>query len=737
MRTPATRLALVAALVLAAPTAARAAEKPQEAKLLATLQDPDAELKDKSDACRLLARVGTKDAVPVLAGLLGEEKLSHMARYALEPIPDPAVDEALRAALGKLEGRHLIGVIASVGVREDAKAVPALAKYLSASEAGVAEAAARALGSIGTEAAADALEAALPRAPADSRVAFCEGLFRCAEALRADAQTERARALYDRLRQTRDAPHQVRAGALRGAVLVRGEEGLPLLLEALRGDDWTQVAAAARTAMEMPQEEVTEALADELGKLPADKQILVVQTLGTRGEAGAVPALLALAKKGDKAARVAAIRALPMIGHPTAVPVLVELFEDPDDEVAKAARDALAALEGEAVDAALADMLDADDATTRRLAVTMLAQRRADEAPAALMKAAKQDQDESVRVASIRALGELDLRLEQFPALVDLLVAAKSADEIRVLESTLAGLCKRLARPAAGKITIHKAVYGDLPDGKQEDVTRKVAQMVEKGAIAVEATNDNFGDPVHGTRKKLRVDYTVAGTRTTKTVDENETLTLTAGVAPKACLDALCEALPRAPAEPKIALLRVLRSAGGSQALEALRAATEDDEAEVRAAAVATLCGWPTVEALPHVLELARSAESPRTRILALRGAIRLIPMQAVPARQKVASMKDALGLARRDEEKKLALAALGDIPAPEALDLTMAHLGDAGLKEEACLAAVAVAEKILGDQPAQVAQAMGKVIKATANQRLAKQARQLLARARKAAGGK
>ena len=63
--------------------------------------------------------VGTKEAVPVLAALLADEKLAHMARYALEPIPDPAVDEAFRAALGNLKGRRLVGVICSIGVRRD------------------------------------------------------------------------------------------------------------------------------------------------------------------------------------------------------------------------------------------------------------------------------------------------------------------------------------------------------------------------------------------------------------------------------------------------------------------------------------------------------------------------------------------------------------------------------------------------------------------------------------------
>ena len=143
---------------------------------------------EKATACRQLARVATKQAVPTLAALLGDEKLSHMARYAMEAIRDPSVDDALRDALGRLQGRPLQGVIGSLGVRRDAKAVDALAKLLAAAETETAQSAARALGNIGTPEAAKALDAALTGASGANQLAICEGLFRCAEALPAQGQ---------------------------------------------------------------------------------------------------------------------------------------------------------------------------------------------------------------------------------------------------------------------------------------------------------------------------------------------------------------------------------------------------------------------------------------------------------------------------------------------------------------------------------------------------------------------
>ncbi len=115
-----------------------------EAQWLAVLKS-DAPRKDRADACRELARVATKESVPVLAALLADAEFNHMARYALEAIPDPSVDIALRDALGKLNGLQLVGVIGSLGVRHDAGADAALAKFLDNADPVVAQAAARAM----------------------------------------------------------------------------------------------------------------------------------------------------------------------------------------------------------------------------------------------------------------------------------------------------------------------------------------------------------------------------------------------------------------------------------------------------------------------------------------------------------------------------------------------------------------------------------------------------------------
>ncbi|MCL4784942.1 MAG: hypothetical protein KJZ70_18085, partial [Bryobacterales bacterium] len=109
--------------------------------LVAMLKDPKSTLFQKAIACKKLSISGGKDAIPPMAALLSHPQLSCYARFGMEPNPDPSVDDAFRAALPKLSGKLQIGVINSIGVRRDAKAVGALAKLLEHSDTEIAQSA--------------------------------------------------------------------------------------------------------------------------------------------------------------------------------------------------------------------------------------------------------------------------------------------------------------------------------------------------------------------------------------------------------------------------------------------------------------------------------------------------------------------------------------------------------------------------------------------------------------------
>jgi hypothetical protein len=84
-----------------------------------------------------------------------------------------------------------------------------------------------------------------------------------------------------------------------------------------------------------------------------------------------------------------------------------------------------------------------------------------------------------------------------------------------------------LELPAGAKVT--KAVYGNLPEdtGKPIDVTEKLSNLVEAGALTLDINNGLVGeDPFFGKPKECRVDYSLDGVRTSVAVAEGDTLTI-------------------------------------------------------------------------------------------------------------------------------------------------------------------------------------------------------------------
>ena len=153
-----------------------------------------------------------------MAALLNDPHLACYARFGMEPNPDPSVDEAFRAALPKLTGKLQIGVINSIGVRKDAKAVDALKKLLDQSDPEVAQAAAASLGMIGGLQAAQALQAALGRTKVPVFPVVARATLLCAEGLMATRSRTRARVVPGA-----DRDNDAEAGAVgRAAGVERG-----------------------------------------------------------------------------------------------------------------------------------------------------------------------------------------------------------------------------------------------------------------------------------------------------------------------------------------------------------------------------------------------------------------------------------------------------------------------------------------------------------------------------------
>jgi len=619
--------------------------KADEGKLIAVIKLSDTTHKEKVDACRGLALIATEKSIAPLVALLSDEKLSHMARYALETIKDPDVDAAFRVALGELKGMPLVGVIGSIGVRRDAQAVQPLLGILMSSEMpGEAKSMAlRALGQIGTVEAAEALKMSLDHAPAEGLPDVYEGLFRCAERFAGEGNRSKAIDIYDTL-LAQNAAHQVRAGALRGAILTRGKDGVPLLRKHLSSDDYIMFSAACQAALELPGAEVTKALTSGLNGLPDDNKILVIWTLGKRGDPSAIPALSAAANDGEKSVRIAAIRAMPQIGHASAVPALTDLLGATDSEISQAAQEALAAIPGDEADNAIMAMLDSGETAPRLMALELIGRRRMNSSVPALLKAAA-GTDAKVRPAALKRVGELG-RPTEFSPLLDLLMQYEARQDLDAAEQALSAVCAKTGNPGS--------------------YTSRLTSRLSKASPA-----------------------------------------------------------------QKGALLRVLSVVGGTNALNAVREAAKDSNAQVSDAAIRVLCSWKTADAAGDLLALAKDSPNRARKTAALRGYINLVRDESLSIEKKLEICRQAVALIQRNEEKKLLLGALSTVPSADALSMAMSHLDDPATTLEASFAAVAISEKIVGQKRGEVAEAMQKVLKATENRNVRRRARQTLDKAK------
>lgn len=577
-----------------------------QAELLATLQKPDASYEQKAAACRELAHAGDRAAVPVLAAMLADEKLSHMARYALAPIPDPAVDKVLCESLEKLQGRLLAGVIETLGARRYSGAVEPLTGLLRHQEPQVACAAAGALGRIATLPAGKALRSALEQAKGEVLFAVGDGLLTCSDALAAKGDRKNALAFYDALTKV-DMPLPLRLAATRGRILCAGSAGLKLLAQQLNAEDIHFFANAVGVAQEYPDRKIVPVLVEQLGKIPPARLPSLIQVLGKRGDASALPALLGLAKTGEKPVRLAAIAALAEIGKAGAAPALVEVLKDSDPQVARAASASLASLPGAEVDEAIAKLLECDDPALRIKAIDLAGQRKIKGALPVLERLMA-DKDESVRVAAIRNYGVLAGSAE-FPALLDSLMKASNKAEATALEKVLASVCS------------------------------------------------------------LALDR-------------------------EACAASLVEALRKAPPASKPAVLRVLPAAGGQAALAAVRVATGDADPEIRQTGIRVLSEWKTADAVPVLLELAKTAGSENERLLGLRGYLGMAIRPDIPEQVRIDICRQAQSMISRNDERTMLLGAVGSIASAELLGLALPCLDKAESRESAVAAILAIAGK-------------------------------------------
>jgi len=153
--------------------------------------------------------------------------------------------------------------------------------------------------------------------------------------------------------------------------------------------------------------------------------------------------------------------------------------------------------------------------------------------------------------------------------------------------------------------------------------------------------------------------------------------------------------------DSRSALIGLLPACGDPAALKALNAATVGSDTRLRAAAVRALADWPDASGWDAMVAVLHQPVSEAARGLIIRGLVRLAAEEnAHPNAKLTAHYRELLAQAQSDADLRLILGALSGAAYPDALQLALPLLDNAGVHAEAVVAVKKIAEAIKANDP-------------------------------------
>ena len=418
-----------------------------------------------------------------------------------------------------------------------------------------------------------------------------------------------------------------------------------------------------------------------------------------------------------------------------AVKMVLDILKSGDQDMQAVAIAMVKDMPGAEVTKALAAELPGLSPTSQVQLLSALGDRGDAAARPAVVTAAKSE-DEPVRIAALRALGQLG-----DDTTVGLL--AKAAAGARGTEQKAArDSLYRLRGPKVDQVILDEIQKAQAPT-KVELISSIGERNIGAGVAPLLKTAEDSDRKVR--TESFRVLKVVAAPEhlpalvkllieAQSSSDRSECQKTVAAVAHKIedksnQAKAVLAVLPSVrQTQGRCSLLGVLGKIGDNKALGVLAAAIKEENPEIQTAAIRSLAEWPTPEPLDGLLKVAESSKNKLHRILALRGFVRLLALESKrPAEKTIEMYKKAMSLAPDVSEKRRVLSGLANAKSRAALEMATAYLEDESLSREAEYAVVKIAEGIHADLPGLAKETLKKIIARTKNNTLREQAQEIL----------
>ena len=525
----------------------------------------------------------------------------------------------------------------------------------------------------------------------------------------------------------------------------RDKAAVPALIKLVASDDQGVKLAAVEALARIGDRAAADTLAraskaapPRVWRVAIVSYLLLADRLVEQGDKATALKLYGNLIEAEDYVKCGALIGVGRAGGPAELPVIFEALADADVEIRAAAMMALEMMPSEAVRAAVVEKMKGAKPELKVVLLKLLAA-RGDRAMLPVLLASAADGDEGVRLAAYEGIAKLGEE-----AAVPTLVGALAKAQGKELEAVRAAAA-RIPGSAATNALVKAMAGADAP--LRLDIIRTLAARKDDAAVpALLKAAEDKDDAVRSEAFKALGGF--AGEEALPALvalllkgDEKDRAAAERAVA-AICLrakdeekraDAVLAALPRAQGPARGALLRVLGRLGGKKALGAVRAALKDPDAEVKDAAVRSLADWPDGSVAPDLLEVAKATDSVAHHVLALRGCLRVLALPSErPAEERLRLLADAMQAARRPDEKKEALGAMGGVPSLEALKAVEPFLADDALKAEAAIAAVKIAGALTGSQPEAARTALKKLLDSAPNDDVRRQAQEALSQLEK-----
>ena len=460
---------------------------------LAALLD-DATLEGKSFICKQLWFIGTADSVPAVAKLLLDEKTADMACYAIGQNLSPQASEALREALGKTTPNVQMRIVNLLGDRRDAQSVEAVGRLVFAEQHQVAEAAIAALGKIGGPQAIQILVQARVKGNSDLQFVATDAYLRCAENLVAAGELEQATAIYKELAAEGEAAI-FRSAAIKGLADIGGPTAVPVVVAALRDQNRMVRIMARGCVRTMQGQNATEMFADEVAKVSADEQVLLIGALADRGDPAALSKIITETRSTDAQVRKASLLAVGKLGDASSVDLLVQAAaKGGSDDERNAALGALALLRGDGVNGAIVKNMQNSQGGIRSQLIEVLFGRDAvDAVPALLHEAA--GAEPAARKAAFKALGRLAGE-KDLPLLIGLLVDMQDDGSRRDAERAVVAVCRKITDEKEQADVVLAALSAEQDVSVRCSLLRVLGGIANDGALEALSNALKGGDPI-------------------------------------------------------------------------------------------------------------------------------------------------------------------------------------------------------------------------------------------------